>query len=650
MLSLLLLLLIHNIEIGDGINYTLMNMDPLDVVEYRVVAGLACWFGGWDDQIEIEVDVDNGRGRSLTYGPYSNDDKVFGACVMERDFIIRFSNNSPFKQDIAVKCANNLNTANTSIYPGFDVASFDQEFYSNLSGLEEPMLFSNNKNSDYTSFTILISVLGSITIFIVIADTLFAGYFPDNINDGRGGSSKGCCGALSDLFSFGKNAGSFLGNVVSLFRIFQRVSATSTFKTKFSSDAESLFSWANDLFKIILNKLPVEHLTDFELFSTYSYGYTIFMIYFIFVVGFGPLPGVIIFPFVVCVGFLGAGFSLIGVDKTGAIIVIVMSLIFLIVLIILAIIDPCHLKQYFGFGATPFRIISSLVFGLLIICCVLSQYLLCKEELVFILSIISGAVFGLGLFVNFIALCTSLIPRILYMFFTLTLTISSLLVVPTCEIFVSVIESSIGPLWYVVLAFVFYNIIFPLALDVVLILSYDRDIITKYKCEAFFWFEVLDKLQKIIYAILASYDIPWACFGLQLVWMIVYIAFRPCKARSDNVLNIGESLVLMIVNIIVAVTSKSDTLFPFEVCVFFICFSCVPIIVASYTFFMCDFTMGGALSAEGSDDSFGFDMDSDDEGGSFTAVSILCMISAPIAVLIYGMNFEFLFRKVRIPI
>lgn len=207
-------------------------------------------------------------------------------------------------------------------------------------------------------------------------------------------------------------------------------------------------------------------------------------------------------------------------------------------------------------------------------------------------------------------------------------TVLSLLLIPSCETFVSVIESPTGPKWNIVLFFVVFNLIFPILLNIALILCEHKSTKDKYKDGWYKWFETADVSQKIIYAIIATYNYPWACAGLQIAWMIAYCIFLPCSSVSDNVLNIGESLVLIIVNILIAVNSESKKLFPFGLCIGLMVVACLPVIIASYCFFIFDF-------------SFGESNKEVDSGLNFKAMRIyyiFCLFGIPIACLLYGMN------------
>lgn len=86
---------------------------------------------------------------------------------------------------------------------------------------------------------------------------------------------------LSQLFEIGNSAGSLIGEAVNLFRTFQRLSATKTFATKFSSECEGMFSWATDLVKNIISSFQIQPFKDIELFWLYTVAIPLLILTFI---------------------------------------------------------------------------------------------------------------------------------------------------------------------------------------------------------------------------------------------------------------------------------------------------------------------------------------------------------------------------------
>lgn len=681
MIYLLFLIQTHVIQVFKEEKF-LLYFDPLDIIELAVEKGYSCVFGGWDDDLELEVDVGNGRGRVITYGPYQSTDDVFGAAMTISDYVIRFSNNSPSKHTVAVRCQADLYTQRFKIYDGFPVEEYDTKYYKNISELTEPILYTNLKNSGTPiSYSLFISLM----IFLNIGSLLFACRYEDNpdndavdndlddldIDEKLSDAGNAFFEALLEIFSFGGSAGSFLSNVVSLFRIFQRLSATSSFKTKFSTDAKSLFSWATDIIKIILDKLPSEHLSDFELFSVYSYGYSIFIIFYIILLLVGLLKVVYIVPLALfCIAF-GAGWGYIGISTGWACaLIIVPPLIFSGITTgdnyIVSFHDKMNpfyemfdikaLKGRADMTVSILQITAATVFSIFVFMCFISNVLTKLEGICDIVVSLFAIIIVVILIVNLIVYKLKKILVTINILIDGSITVLSLLLVPICETFVAVIESTIGPKWYIIFFFVVINLMFPIALKIALILSYHKSIRETYREGDFKWFEVADVSQKIAYAILAAYDIPWACFALQVVWMIVYCIIRPCDSVSDNVLNIGEAFVLIIVNGVVAVSAMiNNKLFPFELCVAFIVLACLPVIIASYCFFCCDFKFGKssifdkindteATLAKAKEKALGINVE------ALQYLYILCLYGIPISCFIYGTNIPFIYGKVRVTI
>lgn len=669
MISFLFLLQTHVFRI-DSPNKTLLYFDPLDVIELSVEKGFACWFGGWDDDLELEVDANNGRGRSLTYGPYQNNDKVVGAAQTISDFVIRFSNNSPFKHSVAIRCEKSLLDAKYAIYLGYPVEKFDIDYY-NISELQEPILYSNLEKSRMPiSYIVFIIILAFLNFFILV----FTSASPDAFNHDLAAvevkdifkTDNACWEAFKEIVSFGGSAGSFLGNVVALFRIFQRLSATSTFKTKFSTDAKSMFSWATNIVKIVLDKLPSEHLSDFELFSVYSYGYSIFMIFFILSCSTEIDRVIFLFPLIFFSIILGVGFGFLGVSTGWAAGLITVGAIFVIGSIIFLrigsdemlnkLINPIKLMfnlkelENVKIEITIFQVTFATTCSLLIFLIVISNILTKFTSICNIVTILFSIIIVVNSIASIVAAMMKKVLRLINILIDGCFTVLSLLLVPTCETFVAVIESQIGPKWYIVLYFSVINLMFPIVLSVVLILSEHKNVREKYKNGIRKWFEVGDVLQKVLYAMLAAYDIPWACVGVQAAWIVLFCIARPCNAISDNVMCIGESLVLIIVNIIVAVNADSDKLFPLSLCVGLIVLACLPVIIASYCFFIWDFSFGRSDLFEKKGRQFAAAVTEKVIGinvNSFRFLNSLCNYMIPISLLLYGMNIPFMYGKVR---
>lgn len=73
---------------------------------------------------------------------------------------------------------------------------------------------------------------------------------------------------FEQLFDISNSAGSLIVEAINLFRIFQKLSSTKRFATRFSSSCLRMFQWAKDFFHIIVNSLfRMRPFTDYESFS-----------------------------------------------------------------------------------------------------------------------------------------------------------------------------------------------------------------------------------------------------------------------------------------------------------------------------------------------------------------------------------------------
>lgn len=324
MFMILFLLQIHVFFITNTIK-TLLYFDPLDTIELSVTNGIECIFGGWENDLELEVDAGNGRGKTFTYGPYLNDDNVYGVDWDITDYIIRFTNNSPGFKSIAINCASRMNYSDNVIYEGYEAIQEDQLIMSYDDS--QPILFTNMKYSGIPiSFYSMLQLLIYLNIGLFCCSKCKKIKMEDSVDSPKERSA--WVSALFEIISFGGSAGSFLGNIVALFRIFQRLSATSSFKTKFSTDALGLFAWATNIIKIILDKLPsCEYIPAFEMFSIYTFGYTMFMLFFILIATIGLLSTLVIIPLALAFIALGAGLMYTSINLGIGIVVIIISLI-----------------------------------------------------------------------------------------------------------------------------------------------------------------------------------------------------------------------------------------------------------------------------------------------------------------------------------
>lgn len=389
------------------------------------------------------------------------------------------------------------------------------------------------------------------------------------------------------------------------------------------------------------------------------------MLFFIMISSVSLIRLIIIVPIaLVCIA-IGTGFGYIGINGGTAAALIIAPPIALTILKVISnyneyidevlnpfrgLFDPSELEDK-EFDLNVLQIFDATTFSLFVFMAFIANFLTKLEGISNIVSILFSIIIVIVGVVNLFALKYNKIVQILFMMMDGCVTVLSLLLIPICETFVSVIESSIGPRWNIILFFVVLNLLFPIILNIALILSHHKSIREKYKSNSYRWFEVADVSQKVVYAILAAYDIPWACAGLQIAWMIVFCIIMSCDSVSDNVLNIGESFVLIIVNILVAVNNKSNKLFPFSLCVGLIVIACLPVVVASYCFFIFDFKFGQSDLFDHSDsDDFVAAAQEKVFGFNYQAMKYLYILGCygiPVACFLYGINIPLIYEKVR---
>ncbi|OHT16217.1 hypothetical protein TRFO_13382 [Tritrichomonas foetus] len=438
---------------------------------------------------------------------------------------------------------------------------------------------------------------------------------------------------LKEIFSFGLSAGSLFGEVLNLIRIFQRVSATRSFKMKFSGDTIELFTWATNLIKMVVNKyLPQERLSDFELFSVYSFGFVLFELAFICTLTIGVILIFFLFPIQIVCALFGVGLGYIGINKKNSLIYGIIGgiLFFVFVFPLYCFVNrntfeegPSKITRIQIFGATCY---SPVVFY-----AVLFPIITLKPTIGQFVTFFFAAIGGLSFILNFVAICVGEFKVITYLIILITC-VNSLLLVPGCESFITVIESPIGPRWPIIAFFSVFGILFPIIVSYVQIKS--KRIADKYRSRTLNYFEVADTMHKVIYAIVAAYDYPWVCLGIECAWLIAVLILRPFSGVGDNVLMAGEAIVMIISNLVTGIYDKNGKLFSFAVCVTLLVLACLPVVIAAYCFFI--FDIGGEKDE---------DIPSEDLKKGTHLYKFFSFITIPIAYLLYGANAPFIYQR-----
>lgn len=472
---------------------------------------------------------------------------------------------------------------------------------------------------------------------------------------------------FSQLFSITQSCGSLIQEILNLFRIFQRLSATKTFYSKFSSDCADMFSWATNIIKIITqNIFPDDHLTTYEYFTIYSIYFYIFLINFTTFILIGA-KYVYLIPFFAIIAMFGAGFGFIGIDEVKTIYFCVFGGIIILAVILRDICEcslcdwPCciffSIRPIIEGDLEPFEYISLVIFGGIIISAVtFSPIIIDSSELGIIVILLMAIIIVLAAIYEFLNYCCSSccccekckccqkdgIQHGLNLI-QLLISLIPLLLIPATENFVAVLNSFHGVRWCTVLSYVIFTLCIPIVMTIDFIVNDNEDFQQKYKdinfCScAFFpyqWLELVDLIHQVVYAFLASYDIPLGCLLLEIFWSITIILIRPYNQYSQFWLKFGESLVMIISNSVAIHAERVGTqVFSFELSIILVAIACIPVVSALYLFFIFDFK----FTDEGSKET--------KFKNETKIMAILFIFVSPVTWFLFGTNIPFIYSIV----
>ena len=180
-------------------------------------------------------------------------------------------------------------------------------------------------------------------------------------------------------------------------------------------------------------------------------------------------------------------------------------------------------------------------------------------------------------------------------FIDLCLSFFSLLIIPSTEHFMNLVTGKYYNNWRLIICYIFYSLIVPLGLTIIMIAMRFESILGKYKDYkiAFVYiFELGDIVRQIAYAICASYDISYACIGLEVAWIVLVFACRPFQNKSDSFLQLGGSVILIIeLAVCIAHEKKGSGFLSFKLAWFLLVLACIPAVGALYVYFIFDFTI-----------------------------------------------------------
>lgn len=159
---------IHYITLTNQTQSLLLQFNPLDVIEVEVKAGFATFFGGWEyvKNLNIEIEMLTEKGKTYIYGPYKNEDEVYGVFFQSSDYVIRFMNDNADKVKFAIRTDKYLLSEKVNIFPNYQVLYQKNETLKlKLTEISDPIIFAYwEKNTYLKNFIFFISIAGLLYI------------------------------------------------------------------------------------------------------------------------------------------------------------------------------------------------------------------------------------------------------------------------------------------------------------------------------------------------------------------------------------------------------------------------------------------------------------------------------------------------------
>lgn len=445
---------------------------------------------------------------------------------------------------------------------------------------------------------------------------------------------------IKEIFDIGNSSGSLLFEALGLFKTFQKISSTKTFSAHFSNECYEMFSWALNIIEIIKRAFYFRPLSDYEIF--YIYNLVIPMAIMTYIITMRCTYDVIFY--IIIHGFflmVGAGFGYIGFQKS----IVIGLLVTALVIVVIFVVSYFFFEDFFlkistliiyffeeeGEMSESNWIIFSFPFSIavLVASILLTPIFKKSSQLTKIYSIVMIVIILLVLIIETVII-------LLRKFFaksesdyrfkalSLGLTCFQLLIVPATKYFMVVISDVYKYDWRCFCAYIVFSIILPISLTVVLILAKVQIMIHKYKNHWYAFAEVVEIVRQVIYAILAALDIPWACIGIEIAWIILVFAFRPYIQVSEYVIQCGNSLVIIAETAVCLAADHNGTEFlTFNVSIALVVVACIPAILALYIFFIFD---------------FGYKPEDKTNNELVTYMATAVKFASPIAWMIYGLG------------
>lgn len=434
---------------------------------------------------------------------------------------------------------------------------------------------------------------------------------------------------FKELIGIGHSAGSLVMEGIGLLRSFQRICATKTFELHFSKDCYKMISWAKNLFEIIISNFYIRSFNDIELFYCYNYVFPIVIITFITLL---ILTNRFYYLLLINAVFaaMGFGFGYIKYNYKTALCFIIPA--FVISIIVIVSFCCCRLdKKFFKYVHSTrfifpftFAVINSLIIASIVLLPFFMNNLYFVGSCLFISLIIIVVVFVIEIVIGCLCNFTNMADYFMFKFPILVSNILTLLYIPVIDYFVNIMKNEYKKDWTCIIGFVNFGFLLPLLM--IVLMMFGTDTLGKYRKRKLIFYEIIDMFRQISFAFVSAFDIPYACIGIEAGWLLLMIFHHPYNNVSEIVLQIGNSLIIILSNIIVVVFDKlMKGMLSFYMSICIIAAACIPAIISLFIFFKKDFEI---------DD----DDQNEEKAKNLNAIiSVLITFYSPISWLFFGM-------------
>lgn len=477
------------------------------------------------------------------------------------------------------------------------------------------------------------------------------------------------------LFDIGRSAGSLITEALGLFRTFQKLTASNTFTMRFSEESLKMFKWAIDIFELIRHKFFFRPFDDYDFFYLYSCIIPLMLMTFISAL----LSGYSFYSYLLGYGMifmLGTGLCFIGIDMIWAITFSSCGVLYIVIALGCGCVFPsirfltkkgeydeneerknmdcwctycgfCCCKCNSKYNAIQFT--YSLSKSLLLMTIFLMPILQGSYKLTVLYGLVVLGILVISIIIESIVALVKYIKKHVDFdeltnvpkFIDLCLSFFSLLIIPSTEHFMNLVTGKFYNNWRLITCYIFYSLIVPLGLTIIMIAMRFDSILGKYKdykIAFVYFFELGEIVRQIAYAICASYDISYACIGLEVAWIVLVFACRPFQNKSDYFLQLGSSAILIIeLAVCIAHEKKGSGFLSFSLTCFLLFLACIPAVGALYVYFIFDFTIN-------EDDDDQEDEKKEDEVKAYKLGMIIRVVS-PVAWLFLPFLFFFYYFR-----